>query len=248
MYKSLYDKFKNWYKTDGVHENAIWLFSDPHFNDPEANFLRKDYIGDEEQLKRLNSKIGKHDTVICLGDVGDLNFIKRLKGYKVLIMGNHDKGASNYQRVIKSERKLFVMPHNKELPYTPEQYDQNEDIRNKVMEDYPGCDYIEIKAVKNDNHLFDEVYEGPLMISDKIVLSHEPLGWDYVLNIHGHDHSSWYVSDKPHINLCVELINYTVVSLKSIIESGILKTLDDIHRVTIDSATKKKADRKKTNN
>ena len=90
-----------------------------------------------------------------------------------------------------------------------------------------------------DNHLFDEVYEGPVMISPKIVLSHEPLGWRYVLNLHGHDHWKIFETENPHINLCVEHNGYMPVLLKDIIESGILSTFDDIHRVTIDEATER---------
>lgn len=30
------------------------------------------------------------------------------------------------------------------------------------------------------------MYEGPLCVSDKIILSHEPLNIPYMLNIHGH--------------------------------------------------------------
>lgn len=205
MYKSLYDIFRHWYRTDGVHENAIWILSDPHFNDGEMMYLRKNYIGDDEQVKRINSKIGKKDTVIFLGDIGDISFIKKIRGYKVLIMGNHDRGVEYYKRKVEYEDGKIV----------------------------------------SDNHLFDEVYEGPLIIGPKIILSHEPIASRYMLNIHGHDHSDWFRSDHPHVNLCVELIDYYPVCLKNIIESGILKEFDDIHRVTIDTATKRKADRSK---
>lgn len=37
---------------------------------------------------------------------------------------------------------------------------------------------------------FDEIDSGPLFISDKILLSHEPVyGLLWCLNIHGHDHN-----------------------------------------------------------
>ena len=91
-----------------------------------------------------------------------------------------------------------------------------------------------------DNKLFDEVYTGPLFISDKILLSHEPIDFPYALNIHGHDHNNKDFVDNTHLNVCAELIDYTSVSLKSIIESGMLKNIDSIHRVTIDRATENK--------
>lgn len=247
MYKHLYDSFKHWYCTDGAHQNAIWIFSDPHFNDSEMTYLRKNYIGDEEQVKCLNKKIGKHDTVICLGDVGDINFVKKLRGYKVLIMGNHEKGASNYKRVIEhvtkcpkcGNTKLNSLGNNDGMSLYRTQCDKCGFIGDTFGPDF---DCVE------DNRLFDEVYEGPLMISDKIILSHEPLNVilsvdkeNVVYNIHGHDHSLLGANDDYHLNVCVEHINYTPVSLKDIVESGALKNIPTVHRQTINKAITRKA-------
>lgn len=189
MIKHLYNNFAHWY-----HGGTIYFYSDPHFNDDEMKYIRKNYIGDDEQVRAINKKVGKNDTIIFLGDIGDVDFIRKIRGYKVLIMGNHDGGASNYIR-------------------TP---DEN----------------------SMDNHLFDEVYEGPLCISEKIILSHEPMYIPFMLNIHGHDHSNWTFQDSNHWNMCAENIGYTPVSIKEIIKSGRLKNIDSIHRVTIDKATK----------
>ena len=95
MLHYLYDSFANRWLARG---GSVWFYSDPHFNDPEMPAIRKNYISDDEQVKRINSKIGKNDTLIILGDIGDTKFIQYLRGYKVLIMGNHDGGATNYQR------------------------------------------------------------------------------------------------------------------------------------------------------
>lgn len=120
--------------------NTIWIYSDPHFSDEEMSHIRKNYLGDEEQTKRINSKVGKNDVIIFLGDIGDPACIGRIKGYKILVMGNHDKGKSNYER--------------------------------KVVDGV-------------DNHLFDEVYTGVVMLNDKVLLSHEPVYLNFVYNIHG---------------------------------------------------------------
>lgn len=239
MYKSLYDSFRHWYRTDGVHENSIWIFSDPHFGDPDMKKLRPNNIEDDELVKMINSVVGKHDTLICLGDVGDINYVKKLRGYKVLVTGNHDRGASYYKREKTRVKKLFAIPNSKELPYTAEEYMNSAKIRSQVLSEYPDTEYVVSRVVHVDNHLFDEVYEGPVMIGPKIVLSHEPLGWRYVLNLHGHDHWKIFETENPHINLCVEHNGYMPVLLKDIIESGILSTFDDIHRVTIDEATER---------
>lgn len=221
MYKGLYDQFAHWF-----HEGKgqVYFYSDPHFADEEMKYIRKNYIGDEEQIKRINSKIGKYDTLVILGDIGDVEWVKKIRGYKVLIMGNHDAGASNYQR------------HR--ITFTPEEYAQQpEDIQRQCVR-YPNLatGYIYIY----DNQLFNEVYEGALIVSEKLILSHEPLNFPYALNIHGHDHSFWSKSDDMHWNMCAEHINYTPICLKHIIESGRLKNIPTIHRETIDEATRKK--------
>ena len=46
------------------------------------------------------------------------------------------------------------------------------------------------QSVKKFKPYFNEIYPGPLMISEKIILSHEPLkNTTFALNIHGHDHN-----------------------------------------------------------
>ena len=93
MIKGLYNSFaERWYRG-----GSVWFYSDPHFGDEEMKHLRKNYISDDEQVKRINSKLGKNDTIIFLGDIGDTSFMKKIKGYKVLVMGNHDAGRSNYE-------------------------------------------------------------------------------------------------------------------------------------------------------
>ena len=233
MKVKLYDCVKHWNNYD-----QIYLYSDPHFSDEEMKVLRKNYIGDEEQIKRINSVCNKRTLFVCLGDVGNTDFIKRIKGDKVLIMGNHDSGASNYKR-IQSKELLSddIEDHYKYLSTKYHNY-----IINKLWSDETR---ILGKATfyHLDNCLFDEVYEGALIINEKIILSHEPVDIPFMLNIHGHDHSNWGYQDNNHINLCAEHIDYTPVSLKSIVESGRLKNIDSIHRMTIDNATERAKER-----
>ena len=91
--------------------------------------------------------------------------------------------------------------------------------------------------------LFDEIYAGPLFISDRILLSHEPVfGLSWCLNIHGHDHSGHevYKEGCKHLNLAANVCGYTPVSLGKIIKEGILSDIESIHRETIDRAIEKK--------
>ena len=91
-----------------------------------------------------------------------------------------------------------------------------------------------------DNKLFDEVYEGPLFISDRILLSHEPIEYPFALNIHGHDHSNRELTTSPHLNVCAEHIGYTPVCLSTLIKNGALKDISNIHRNCIEVARAKK--------
>lgn len=212
MFKHLYDIFaQKWY-----HGGSVLIYSDPHFNDPESKLFRKNYIGDDEQVKKINSKIGKNDTLIILGDIGDIEFVKKLRGYKVLIMGNHDQGASKYKRNLVEETISTWIDG------------QLREFTNMVPDD-------------EDNHLFDEVYEGPLMINDKVILSHEPITPlpPYLFNIYGHDHAGAFIS-KQHLNVCAEIIDYTPINLINLIKNGLLKDIESIHRITINNAVIRK--------
>lgn len=192
MKKFLYDTIADrWY-----HGGSVYLYSDPHFNDPDSAFFRKNYPGDDAQVKSINSRLGKNDTIVFLGDIGDVEFIKKIRGYKVLIMGNHDSGASNYKK-------------------------------------------------DGTNQLFDEVFEGPLMVSERIILSHEPICVpEFLFNVHGHDHNWSFISNN-HLNVCAEHIDYRPVLFADIIRSGLLCDVPSIHRVTINKAT---ANKKNLNN
>ena len=192
MYHHLYESFKHWF-----HDNKgqVLFYSDPHFGDTKSAEFRKThntYISDSEQLKRINSQIGKYDTIVFLGDIGDTDLIRKIKGYKVLILGNHDKGISNYRRdkvTVSTEDAIYTF---------------------------------------YDNKLFDEVYEGCLTISDKIILSHEPIEFPYAINIHGHRHDLPQYYDSMHINVCAETIGYKPISLKQIVKRGFSK-VKNIH-------------------
>lgn len=224
----LYPCFNQW-------KGSIWFIADTHFNDEDIEKRRN--ISDEALLKKINAKVSKNDTLVILGDVGDVEYVKKLKaGYKVLVMGNHDKGASNYRRSV----------------------------------EWAPCDKCDPYIIE-DNKLFDEVYEGVLMINEKIILSHEPVEFKYAFNIHGHDHNGTdfkkyvlkkYAADMlledtaknyletiktnglNRLNVCAEWVGYSPINLKSIMKSGVLKHIIDIHRTAIDKATDKAKARK----
>ena len=90
----LYDCFQHW-----GEKNAVWIISDTHFGDKDIQKAFPNRPSDEELIKNINQKVGKTGTLLLLGDVGDIECAKQLKGYKVLICGNHDIGSSNYKEI-----------------------------------------------------------------------------------------------------------------------------------------------------
>ena len=187
MTYELYPAFKHWIPENG----NIWFYSDPHFGDEESWLLRKQFVRDINnveafdnlQIATINKTCGKNDTLVILGDVGNIEYVRKLKAKKkILILGNHDQGASYYATV------------------------------------------------------FDEVYTGPVIIAEKLILTHEPIDFPYAVNIHGHDHSNHGFKDGLHINCCAEHINYTPICLSHIVKSGLLKNTINIHREAIDKA------------
>jgi hypothetical protein len=104
-----------------------------------------------------------------------------------LIAGNHDKGLSNYKRKVMTE---MFDKDKKSLSELEEKFRPFEKDGYKVLIDerYSFHSPFERYYVCLDNNLFNEVYGGPLFISDKIVLSHEPFYLPFALNIHGHSY------------------------------------------------------------
>ena len=234
----VYDTFND--KWDG---QTAWIIADTHFGDKELRAGFPDRPTDEELVKMINSCAGRTDVLILLGDVGDIKYIQQLRaGYKILICGNHDLGASRYKR--KTELKM---------------YDSNltlEEVSKKIIEDYPKYDR---KIINNgflcdinypghyfwecyiDNHLFDEVYTGPLMIGEKLILSHEPVDVSWAYNIHGHIHDLKHKNDNYHLNVCADVLGYRPINLNSFLsKSGALSKVETLHRQTIDKATSRK--------
>ncbi len=241
MIETLYSPFRKWTET-----GTLWIYSDPHFSDPEMVHLRKNYIGDEEQVTRINSKVGKKDTIIFLGDIGNEEIIRKIRGYKVLIMGNHDKGASKYQRQ-KATLEVAKDFMDKNIAYnlmTKKYPGWKINIRSDV---YPNPTPFERWCFTADNGLFDEVYEGPLFIAEKLVLSHEPIDLSFAFNIHGHDHSKWHEDDERHLNVCAEHVDYYPVNVGRLLKRGLLSKVESIHRMTIDRAVEKKARKHESN-
>ena len=179
----VYDMFmERWGQFQTAH-----IISDLHFNEDDLKRAFPNRPSDDELVKLINSKVGRKDILFILGDCGDLEYVKQLRGYKVLVMGNHDCGATKYKEV------------------------------------------------------FDEVYEGALIIGEKLILSHEPVDIPWAFNLHGHDHAGR--KRKSHLNVCADVIGYTPINLNQFLKAGPTSQIYTIHRETIDNATERKRKR-----
>ena len=81
------------------------------------------------------------------------------------------------------------------------------------------------------------------MISEKLILSHEPIDISWAFNLHGHIHDSKHKNDKYHFNVCSDVIGYMPVNMNQWMKQGYLSRIESIHRTTINSAIIKKAKR-----
>ena len=232
MIEGLYQPFQHWGASGTCH-----IISDTHFDDPDLIYAYADRPSAEEQVKRINAKCGRADTLIILGDVGDISYVRQLRAkYKILVMGNHDSGASNYKR------QIFKQKFYKGLFQKHEALDEMKrlypDCSYSISDSYDFIDNVPCWEVSADNRLFDEIYTGVLVIGEKLMLSHEPIkGCDWCMNIHGHDHSRSHKNDIYHFNVCADVIGYEPINFNKFMKEGHLANIVSVHRETIDRAT-----------
>ena len=87
MIKSLYTKFINWSCT-----GSVWMISDTHFEDDDCKYMDSNWITPEEHIVNINKMVMPVDTLIHLGDVGNAEWVDKIRARrKILITGNHDK-------------------------------------------------------------------------------------------------------------------------------------------------------------
>ena len=75
MITTLYEPFRHW--SEG---GSVYILSDMHFADSDCKLMDPNWITPEEQLDIINNMVGKSDTFVCLGDVGDPKYVPMIKG------------------------------------------------------------------------------------------------------------------------------------------------------------------------
>lgn len=160
-----------------LQDKKIWFIADFHFGHHKViEYCNRPFKTTTEMnnalIKNYNSVVGGNDIVYILGDLSFLNtesttqIVNTLKGFKILIKGNHDpKTNSGYRKM--------------------------------------G---------------FIEVYDKPIILFDKYILSHEPIETNYgdMINIYGHLHNNVKNDDLNKFCVSVEKIDYKPISLNEI--------------------------------
>lgn len=216
------------------HYQTIWIASDTHFDDSDL----PNHPSGEELVKMINKQAGKKDLLLLLGDIGEAKYLKEIKADVILLLGNHDKGASNYTRQVWKEK------------FDQAEYQEHEAL-DEMKRLHPDCCYdidegmsfhtpFTYWNVSADNRLADLVFEGPLTLGEKIILSHEPIpNLFWALNIHGHDHSGPVNSDLYHYNVALSANNYQLTNFNQLLKSGPTAHIESLHRDTIDTAAQR---------
>jgi len=198
MIKTLYKKFQTW-----SEKGSVYIISDTHFDDVDMNF-RWDLINDypypvlnesnEIDIARyissylvycLNKICHKNDTLIILGDIGNIEWVDKLRvGYKVILTGNHDKGKSIYEQYFDEvyDGPLFISRNlvlsHEPLPPGPyfnihghEHYDKSEEWLDtlagiKVSDCYLNacCEHNAFIPMNLGEIIKDKGLGGPAMI------------------------------------------------------------------------------------
>lgn len=183
--------------------------------------------------KIFNDEFQKYQTIYILSDThfgdqhlkdafpnrpSDEELVKRINsicGKTDLIIHLGDVGDVSFIQQLKADKWLVTGNHDK----GSSKYQRKSLIINDT--------YI-------DNLLFDKVFEGPVQIGEKLILSHEPIEASWAMNIHGHDHSGKTFSDIGHYNCCLDTTNYLPLNLNSFLRGGGTSKIRSIHRQTID--------------
>ena len=89
---------------------------------------------------------------------------------------------------------------------------------------------------------FDEIYTGPLVIADRLILSHEPVWTPWALNIHGHVHCAKGVLEYNGegklcgMNITADVMGFEPINLGELIKRGLLGDIQHIHKQAVERA------------
>lgn len=219
-----------------------WFTSDPHYGHKNViRYCNRPFSGIAEMervlIENWNAVVGPQDEVYVIGDVffcgmaRAKEILAKLNGYKILIRGNHDRGAEKMKEIGFDEvhDKLELEIDGKKVklchfPYKPFMGDIPDYVQNtiegvKKAQRASGMD----SSGKLDELISGYVSAGVLTISQGQRLTHYDLRFfdrrvenEGGVLLCGHVHEKWATKDRM-INVGVDVRNFTPMSEEQVI-------------------------------
>lgn len=187
---------------------TIWFASDHHFNHAniltfkgmDGKLIRPGFKNIEHMnevlIENHNKLVQPSDKVYFGGDVGKntFNILRRMNGKKRLIMGNHDDWLDKYS--LGCFEKVLSWRFFGHLS------------KRFVISHYPL-------------HPMSFIYRGQTRNEETDIMAGKMTTKDHAYNVHGHIHEKTVTHDdgsvdRRYLNICVEKINYTPLSMDEI--------------------------------
>jgi len=160
-----------------------WVTSDQHFGHNNIlTFQPNTRVGSDIQehnewlVKCWNEVVGKRDTVYILGDFAfntrGILYLRRLKGSKVLIGGNHDKNLKLYAEYVNKIAGIITLEGYwlSHAPVHPQELRGRKNIHGHCHDVcVPDDRYINVSVDMNGGYpiLFDDIVSGKYYTFDK---------------------------------------------------------------------------------
>jgi calcineurin-like phosphoesterase family protein len=226
-----------------METNVIYFTSDLHINHKNViKYCNRPFPDTKEMelklIENYNAIINDEDTVYFLGDIFfcGVNDAKRimtkLKGNKILVIGNHDKSATKMREIgfTKVHNSLQIIIDNKTVnmshyPYKPDLTWMPKDMKAELIKinsmpqtDRNGKDkrnYIDelISVFLNDGKITQKMADEFNIYDLRFIDKRLEDDGNWLLC--GHVHEKWKIKNKM-INIGVDVWNFSPVSIEDI--------------------------------
>ena len=151
MIRGLYKFAERWSEF-----GSVYIVSDTHFDDPDRELMGYT-ISTQDHVDVIKRTVHKPDTLIHLGDVGNPEYFRAIRGYKVLIMGNHDESVTRFK------------------PYFDEIYEGPSIIGRKLILSHEPVDVPWAFNIHGHNHNAESMFsQGSLNVAANVA-SYDPV-------------------------------------------------------------------------
>ncbi|WP_181566271.1 metallophosphoesterase [Helicobacter monodelphidis] len=213
-------------------DENTFIVSDTHFGHQkilEKEPHRFDDLSSKKEVfkrlrKRWNNLIQDNDTLLHLGDlIGDKGkkYIKKLKGHKYLILGNHDIKEQNFSVIQQSDFCIIhglclLVPQKQEILEQMQFFLNNLPIEQQSLLSAVVADICGIRILFSHYPLFDRYPNDNRFIAIKEILEKLFEISQCAMNIHGHTHSH-DTFDNRCVNACIDKTDFMPIRLKDLL-------------------------------